>query len=115
MKKIILVVFLAFIIVLGSVFNACESNSYQEISQVVANPTYIKDVEPIIRSTCTGCHGSQFPSLESYAEVKDAIENGKLICRIDDQSCGAVMPQQGKMPQAIIDMIKLWRDQGFKN
>ncbi len=115
MKKIILVVLLALIIVLGSVFNSCESNTYQEISQVVANPTYTKDVEPIIRSTCSSCHGSNFPSLQNYAEVKEATDTGNLICRIDDQSCGAVMPQQGRMPQAIIDMIKLWRDQGFVN
>ncbi|MFM9824566.1 hypothetical protein [Flavobacterium sp.] len=114
MKKIILVVLLALIIVLGSVFNSCESSTYQEISQVVANPTYTKDVEPIIRSTCTGCHGSQFPSLESYAEVKDAIENGDLICRIEGKSC-EVMPKSGRMPQTTIDLIKLWAFQGYIN
>lgn len=115
MKKIILVALIVVLVTVGSVFNSCESSTYQEISKAVANPTYSKNVEPIIRSTCTGCHGSQYPSLENYAEVKDAIENGELICRIDDQSCGSVMPQQGRMPQTIIDMIKLWRDQGFVN
>jgi hypothetical protein len=115
MKKIILVTSLVLLVVVGAVFNSCESNTYEEISTVVKNPTYTKNVEPIIRSTCSGCHGSNFPSLQNYAEVKDAADNGDLICRIDDQSCGAVMPQQGRMPQAIIDMIKLWRDQGFVN
>ncbi len=115
MKKIILVALLVILIIIGSVFNSCESNTYQEISPVVANPTYSVNVEPIIRTTCKSCHESQYPSLGSYTDVKDAIENGNLICRIDDQSCGAVMPQQGRMPQNIIDMIKLWRDQGFIN
>jgi hypothetical protein len=114
MKKVIL--FLA--IMTGVVFLSCESNTYGEIS-VVSNPTFKANVGPIIKSSCAGCHsgGSQSPNLENYIEVKTAIEFGDLICRIDDPSVcyGSIMPTSGRMPQTTIDMIKLWRDQGFIN
>ena len=29
--------------------------------------------------------------METYAQVRDAAENGNMICRIDDQSCGAAV------------------------
>lgn len=118
MRTIFLTAILAIVVSIVFIFNACESKSYDDISGVV-NPTYTKNVGPLITSTCTGCHSndSQFPNLENYADVKDAIENGELICRIDNPSnCdGNIMPQSGRMPQATIDMIKLWRDQGFVN
>ena len=96
---------------------SCESNTIQEIQGVVTNPTYNTNIEPVMTAKCTGCHsaGAQFPALDSYADVKEAVQNGSVICRIDDQSCGSVMPQEGKMPQATIDMIKLWKDQGYLN
>lgn len=114
MKKIILFS----ILLAGSFFTSCESNTYEEIS-VVANPTFTKNVGPIIKSSCASCHsgGSQYPDLENYTQIKDAVSNGNLICRIDDPSIcsGSIMPPTGRMPQTTIDLIKLWRDQGFVN
>ncbi|MDD5152047.1 MAG: hypothetical protein PHC28_16470 [Flavobacterium sp.] len=115
MKKVI--IFLM-IIMAGVVIESCESNTYEDIS-FVANPTYTANVGPIVKSTCSGCHsgGQQFPNLESYAEVKDAIQNGSLLCRIDDPSIcfGSIMPTSGRMPQTTIDMFILWQTQGFVN
>jgi len=111
MKKIILF----FIVVVGSVFVSCESNTYGDIS-VVTNPTYAANIGPIVKGSCTGCHagGGQYPNLENYAEVKEATLNGNLMCRIDQsQACGRVMPQSGSMPQSTIDMFKLWVSQGY--
>lgn len=114
MKKIILFS----ILLSGSFFTSCESNTYGEIS-VVANPTFTANVGPIIKSSCAGCHsgGSQYPDLENYTQIKDAVSTGSLICRIDNPSeCfGSIMPPTGRMPQTTINMIKLWRDQGFVN
>jgi hypothetical protein len=117
MRKIFLTAILAVMVTIAFVLNSCESKTYEDISDSSENPTYTKNIGPIIASNCVSCHsnGSQDPNLESYTEVKEAIIEGDLICRIDDQSCGSVMPQQGRMPQTIIDMIKLWRDQGFVN
>jgi hypothetical protein len=53
--------------------------------------------------------------METYSQVRAATENGDLICRIDDQSCGSVMPQSGRMPQTNIDIIKKWADNGYPN
>lgn len=114
MKKIKIVLML----LLGVIITSCESSTYNDISVAVTNPTYTKNIEPIIKSNCTGCHsgGSQFPNLGTYAEVKQATQNGSLICRIDQtQACGSVMPPSGAMSKQTVDMIKLWQQQGFVN
>ena len=94
---------------------SCESNTYEEIKgSNSANPTYLTDVKPIFDSNCVSCHstGAQSPALDNYNSAKIATLNGNVVCRIDDQSCGSVMPQSGRMPQTTIDVIKLWKQQG---
>jgi len=108
-----------FLILISGVFiSSCESNTYDQISEVNTNPTYTANVGPIIRANCSGCHsgGSQFPDLENYAQIKEATQNGDLICRIDQsQACGRVMPPSGSMTKGTIDMIKLWATNGYLN
>jgi hypothetical protein len=53
--------------------------------------------------------------METYVQVKDAAENGNMVCRIDDQSCGTVMPKSGRMPQVKINIIKEWVANGCPN
>jgi hypothetical protein len=109
------------IVAIGTFFGSCESNSFQELTPVltVTNPTYTKDIAPILTSNCISCHsGSQSPNLTSYAVVKAKTDTGSLICSIDDPtSCGVnIMPPTsngGRMAQAKIDLIKLWKTQGF--
>lgn len=93
---------------------SCTSNSIQDISAVVTNPTYAADVGPVFAAQCVGCHGGgQSPALNNYDNVKAACKTGNVLCRIEE-SCGGIMPQSGKMPQATIDMIKLWAAQDYK-
>lgn len=97
---------------------SCESNTYNEITETTTNPTYTKNIAPIVKANCVSCHSgnSQFPNLETYAEVKESTQNGDLICRIDQsQACGSVMPPSGLMPQTTIDMFLLWQQQGCLN
>ncbi len=98
---------------------SCESNTYEEVSGVVANPTYAKNVQPIISANCVRCHNSsassQSISLENYVDVKTAVTANALLCRIEGSNCGDVMPQSGRMPQTTIDLIKRWANQGFTN
>jgi hypothetical protein len=112
--KIIIVVLIA-----GLIGFSCETQTYDEISgEEVANPTYTTNVKPIIENNCLSCHslaGGEIPTMETYSQVRDAAENGNMICRIDDQSCGAVMPQSGRMPQTRINTIKKWTANGFPN
>jgi hypothetical protein len=114
MKKLILFLIL---IISVSFYVSCTSSTYEEISAPVTNPTYTANIEPVIKANCTGCHnGGQSPNLTTYAYVKDATQNGDLICRIDQsQACGRVMPQSGPMSKQTIDMIILWQSQGCQN
>jgi hypothetical protein len=107
-----------FLMILSTVFMvSCTSNTYQDISAPNTNPTYTKNIEPIIKANCTSCHsGGQSPELTSYSFVKEATQNGELICRIDQtQACGRVMPQNGAMSRNTINMIILWQQQGCIN
>lgn len=100
----------------GILFVSCDSSTTQELSKVISNPTYTVNVQPVISVNCTSCHsgGDQFPNLETYDEVKDATQNGKLLCKING-TCGGIMPTSGKMPQATIDMIQLWATNNYPN
>jgi len=89
MKKINIVL----LIMISAFIVSCESNTYTEIAEVTTNPTYTKNIAPIVKANCLSCHSgnSQFPNLETYAEVKESTQNGDLICRIDQtQACGRV-------------------------
>lgn len=119
MKKITILLVVAVIAILS--FDSCESNTYSEIA-TVTNPTYQANIKAVFNSNCTSCHSpngtDESPYLTTYAEVKDAIENGVVICRIDNPSdcfSSDYMPQSGRMPQTTIDMIKLWQANGFIN
>lgn len=102
-------------VTIGSIFISCESNTYEEIAGVVDNPTYDANVKGIMEDKCNSCHNPEYgqePYLQTYALVKDACENGSVLCRIDD-TCGAIMPTSGKMPKARIDIIQNWALQGY--
>lgn len=97
---------------------SCDSSTYDEVSGEVSNPTYTANIKPIIANNCLSCHskaGAQYPVMETYLQLKEATEKGSVICRIDDQSCGAVMPQSGRMPQTTINTIKKWASNGYPN
>lgn len=115
MKKSILLILFACAAFLVS----CTTSTYEDISKPVSTaPTYTGNVESVIKANCSACHsaGGRFPTLETYEQVKDATQNGDLICRIDQtQACGSVMPRSGPMPRQTIDMIILWQKEGYKN
>ena len=99
----------------GFLLVSCEATTEQDISSVVVNPTYNAHIKPVMTSKCTSCHsgGNQNPNLETYSEVKDASMNGNLLCRLD-ATCGNIMPQSGRLPQATIDMINKWADLNYR-
>ena len=97
---------------------SCQSNSYEELSAIVENPTYEANVKQIIADNCLSCHshtsGNQPPLLENYDQVKAAITNGSLLAQIHAPS-GQGMPTNGRMPQQTIDLIDRWVNNGFIN
>lgn len=107
MKKVQAILILLFS---GILFVSCDSATTQDLSPVVTNPTYTKNVAPVMNANCVICHsnGSQYPNLSTFAEVKDATLNGNVLCRISGFSCGNIMPQSGALPQATVAMITTW-------
>jgi hypothetical protein len=117
MKKIIIIVIIFTGILM---YTSCDSNTYGEVS-VVENPTYTKNIGPLFDSRCTGCHknNEQFPNLQTYVQVKEAVDEGDVLCKIDNPAqCNidnTIMPPSGRMQQSTIDMVKKWKEQGFAN
>lgn len=104
------------------IFASCESNTYSEIEgdTVVTNPTYQKDIKPIIDAACISCHNNGtgiggFPLL-TYEDVRATTEFGNLIFRIDTATGEQSMPLNGpKLSQSKIELIKLWKANNYPN
>lgn len=102
-------------------FYACTSTSPDDLTQELttgATVKYTTNVRPIIQSQCISCHNTQNASggliLETYAQVRASASTGSLIDRITrPANDGLVMPQNGRMPQATINVILQWRTDGF--
>ncbi len=81
--------------------------------------TYTKHIAPIMASGCgsgsSGCHGagSPMPKLTNYAEVKLKGETGRIKARAIDGN-PSIMPAIGKLPQAQLDLITCWLNNGYK-
>jgi mono/diheme cytochrome c family protein len=103
-----------------ALYISCESNTYQEIEAKTANPTYLKDIKPIIDANCIVCHyqnsGLAPFSLTNYQAVRNTTELGQLIYRIESATGAESMPLNGqKLSKTQIELIKLWKTQGYKN
>lgn len=115
MKKYILTS-LVCILALG-----CESSTFEEISEeipVIEQVQYTQHIKPIIEDNCIECHNptgvSSFLPLTNYTEVKTAVEETNLLERIQLQNGeDGQMPQTGRMPQNLINLILQWNEQGL--
>jgi len=91
MKKVKLVIAL---LVGIAFFVSCDSRTQQDLEGVVTNPTYVKNVKPIMDAKCVSCHSQSgqgnFPDLDTYDAVKsaqDGTNDDKLLCSILSNSC----------------------------
>ena len=109
-------------LLLSLLFFSCTSDKEEELSDVacVDTFTYTECVKTIIDTNCVVCHNSTatasgpFP-LETFAQVKDKAMNGQLLNRIQlEAGALGIMPQTGKMPQAKVDVILAWANEGYK-
>ena len=81
--------------------------------------TYQQNVKSIIDNNCISCHaatprnGAPMP-LITYDQVKNAIQNRGLLNRISlNNGNSLLMPQSGRLPQATIDIVAKWQNDGF--
>ncbi|MES2747860.1 MAG: hypothetical protein V4648_05750 [Bacteroidota bacterium] len=99
----------------------CSNNSSDDLIDI--NPNQVKysvQIKNIIETNCIFCH--QDPPvngapmrLTTYDDVKNAVLNRGLIDRISrPQGAPGMMPNGGnRLPQALIDQIIAWQNEGF--
>jgi hypothetical protein len=87
------------------------------------NMLYATNIAPIIQSNCFGCHsnatvatsGAPF-SLEGYNNLKEHVDDGRLIGAITHAAGFTPMPQGGaKLSDCNINKIKAWINRGALN
>ncbi len=101
----------------------CTNTSEEDLIDNTPPPELVnfeEDIKVIFENNCWMCHGTtpQFgaqTSLVFYNEVVFGIENNNVIERISAQSGEAgAMPLTGvRLPQNLIDLIILWKEEGF--
>lgn len=99
---------------------SCTNDSVDGLMIEIDTITYTNRIKVIIDSNCIACHNSDadaigpFP-LETYEQVKDKVENGQLLVRIQlEQGDGSLMPQGGdRLSQGLINDILSWQDEGY--
>lgn len=84
----------------------------------VEKKTYEADVKSIVDTHCISCHktplanGAPMP-LETFQEVKNAMQNRDMIGRISTTNTLNIMPPAGKMSDADINAIVQWEKSGL--
>lgn len=109
----------AIILILG--LYACETHTYEELEGplgVQGNVNYTEHIQPLVAANCLSCHGgggvSSFRPLGTYAALKEAVLTTNLLDRIQRANGEpGQMPQTGRMPQANIDLILQWNENGL--
>ncbi|WP_350284465.1 hypothetical protein [uncultured Croceitalea sp.] len=82
-----------------------------------ATVTFSANIEPIIASNCLGCHsspprnGAPF-SLVTYAQVSSR-SSGVLNTVSKQTGEPSAMPPSGRIPQASINLIDVWIQEGL--
>jgi mono/diheme cytochrome c family protein len=106
------------VLAIGLLMTACTTAEIpleEEPDPILTTVTYISDVKTIIDNNCITCHGTVNPnaglSLVSYAQVKNAAENGNLIPRMNNAI--SPMPPVGLLSVETRAIIDKWRDDGF--
>jgi len=116
-----IVIFIISMIVLAGCYYDKEDLLYPQSNCDTANSTYLTAVQPALQTYgCIGCHSGSAPSgnilLNTYANVKTYVQNGKLYGSITHSAGYSPMPQGGnKMNTCVINKIRTWIDAGALN
>ena len=120
MKSIKLII----VLMLGvAFFVSCDSRTQQDLEGIVTNPTYVKNIKPIMDSKCVNCHSQNgqgnYPDLDTYQAVKsaqDGTNSDKLLCSMLASSCTSDRMPKSDAPlsNGSINTIKNWIEQGYQ-
>ncbi|MEM1443883.1 MAG: hypothetical protein AAGF67_16165, partial [Verrucomicrobiota bacterium] len=98
-----------FCLLLSPLAGMAQGESFQE------EISYTNDIQPIVKDFCTTCHAGDDPEgdliLTSYQHVREEIEFGDLLERINDAR--DPMPEDGLMPKQLRRTIQKWAESGF--
>ncbi|HCM34765.1 hypothetical protein [Chryseobacterium sp.] len=100
----------------GLIIIACESRTYEEISDntpVILPVKYISDIKPIMDNSCNGCHSAgSFKPLVTYDQVKNNIEG--ILDRIQRPNGDPLkMPKGGSFSATQINTFIKWKADGL--
>lgn len=110
------------LLVVAITTTSCSENSTDDLIDIDTSTQvrYSTQVKNIIDSNCLSCHSAPPTNgapmqLTTYQNVKDAVINQGLIDRISrPQGTAGMMPNGGtRLPQALIDQIITWQNEGF--
>lgn len=95
------------------------THTHTDTSHTSQKVTYTKDIAPIFYQYCISCHSpggvESGVDYTTYNNVKLYTESGNVMDRISRQPGDPLlMPQGGpKLPQATIDKIQAWINDGY--
>lgn len=116
--------FLYFLTIVGvstSCYNDKEAVLYPDTKcDPIVTSTYQGTVAPLMSQYCNACHSGSFPSagilLDSHAELKKYVDNGRLMGSINWSSGYSAMPKNGnKLTSCNINKIQAWISAGALN
>ncbi len=81
------------------------------------NISYTNDIKPIMTSYCISCHGSKNQSGGYNLSTYDGVSSNtsKVLGSIRQDGSAISMPQDGKIPDSLIQKVYCWINQGAKN
>jgi len=116
MKNKVKFILLSFTFIVLACTNVSESDLTNE--EPMGTITYNANIKSIIDDSCLNCHsdpprnGAPFP-LVNFEQVSFGAENGSLLSALNKQTGEAgAMPPGGRLPQATIDLIAQWIEDG---
>jgi len=122
-KGFFAIAFAASLVFIGTTSTGCSFDNEEEFYASngcdTSAVTYSASVAPVFTQACISCHsqaGDTFPFLDSYASIKDYIDQSpnEISSRINFVEGVAPMPQGGnKLPLCDIRKIELWIADGY--
>ena len=114
MKKFTIILAIAFI----SIFNSCQSSTYDEVGGYVETPSFAKNIKPIFDSECIKCHYQGTESIGGYNEyfdyetIRQSIEFGNTLRDVDTTH---TMPKGGAtLTKVKIKLLYQWKNTGYQ-
>jgi cytochrome c5 len=106
-------------IISGSPAGGTVVNGVSVVGNAVNSISYVTDIEPLVKMECLSCHKAPSNSgginLETYAQVKKYVDNGKFYGSISGATGYVKMPPSGLMANAVLINVKSWIAAGSPN